>query len=287
MTARNLILGDPAYLRAAQPPAQTAFVELFNAGGGFFNEISDPGQPTHYYAFQTTDVSGSTVLDRGSGGQDGTITAGGLTTTVKSGDGALAGVMTVPSGVLDFNNEDWSVGCWYQATNGAGNQQVIGNRNGTTGTGWHAKSFNYFGNSTFNFGIEAGGTSMFIGQGLAQGRPVGDHNTAGLANRVLYDFGGWVFCCLTFNNSTGNLRVYVDNGNFSTLGPILRYDNTNASLIGGNFTSGATGTIGARPDNTEQLGNRVDDVFVYRNRLLTQGEITYIMNETTRGRLLV
>lgn len=283
MVARNLVLSDPALLRAAQPPGETAFVELFEAGDGWFSETEDPGQPTHYYAFQTTDLSGATLTDRGSGGQDGTVTGVIETGSVRSGDGSLDGTMTVPAGVLDFNNEDWTVGGWYTSTNNGGAQQVIGNRNGS-GDGWHVRSFTYNTNQSFNFHIEDTAQSLGITQGIAQGKETGDHASAGLGDRILWDFGGWVFWAMAFENATGRLRVYVSNVN--DYGAVLRYDNTNASLIGADF-SGLGGRLGSRPDGGEGLGGFIDDVFVFHGSRLTQGQIAYIQNETKRGRLLV
>ena len=206
-------------------------------------------------------ISGSTVVNQGSGGStmNGTLTG---TATITSG-GRFGNALSIPSGastaayvlvsssVVPLNyNGNWTVGMWIKTTT-AGATYLY------QGAGAWAS-----GNQTFYLNNGAGS----VGSGTHAG---GVQNSGGwVGGTAAVNDGNWHFVVVTDNGGTRS--SYVDGILDSlTINQWNRADTGTQVRIGGNGTGEADGQVG--------LGGLIDEVYIY-NRPLDQAEIQSLYN---------
>ncbi len=199
-------------------------------------------------------VSGTTVVNQGSGGSamDGTLTG---TATIVSG-GRFGNALKIPSGassnayvlvsspVVNFNNaSNWTWGMWLQTTTAGGTYMYQGN-----GTAWASGYTTFYLNSGTGGGTHAGGVRY------AQGWETGTN--------VVND-GNWHFVVMTDNG--GVKKMYVDGVLDS-----LSYNAWSGNGVGSQLRIGGNGP--GEADGQVGLNGLIDEVYVY-NRALSQAEI--------------
>lgn len=260
--------------------------------------VVNPGTPTNYWAFHTDDIYGSSPVmctDRGSGGVDldliGSYTLAG--TYASSPDQAFEINNTSGAGARGtgftagrFNNQSWTIAGMYRRTGTVtGNQLIVGNRdplqNNSKGFYIGAKYLN--GNPVITFGI-ADGTNQIWWQaplkhpGIST-TALGTPNT----NETLWHFNLPVSFALTWDNSTGEAKLYTDS--WLDKAPTLQNDIILGSLAGADLDNGTSyplmignGWTGSAPGSTYALDGAVDDIAIWEDKVLTQGEIAYYLN---------
>ena len=207
-------------------------------------------------------VSGTTVVNQGSGGSamNGTLTG---TATISTNGGRFGNALSIPSGassaayvlvsssVVPLNyNGNWTVGMWLKTTTAGGTYLYQGSG------AWAS------GNQTF-----------YLDNGLAT---VGSGSHAG----GVQNSGGWVAGTAAVNDGTWHFVVLTGNGGTRTsyvdgaLDTLLtnqwnKADTGTQVRIGGNATGESDGQVG--------LGGLIDEVYIY-NRALSQAEIQQLYN---------
>jgi len=207
-------------------------------------------------------VSGTTVVNQGSGGSamNGTLTG---TATISANGGRFGNALSIPSGassaayvlvsssVVPLNyNGNWTVGMWLKTTTAGGTYLYQG------AGAWAS------GNQTFY--LDNGFAT--VGSGSHAG---GVQNSGGwVAGTAAINDGTWHFVVLTGNG--GTRTSYVD-GALDTLltNQWNKADTGTQVRIGGNAAGESDGQVG--------LGGLIDEVYIY-NRALSQAEIQQLYN---------
>ena len=202
-------------------------------------------------------VSGTTVVNQGSGGStmNGTLTG---TATISTNAGRFGNALSIPTGastaayvlvsssVVPLNyNGNWTVGMWLKTTTAGGAYLYQG------AGAWAS------GNQTFYLNNGAGS----VGSGTHAG---GVQNSGGwVGGTAAINDGSWHFVVLTGN---GGMRAsYVDGAlDALTINQWNRADTGTQVRIGGTGTGEVDGQVG--------LGGLIDEVYIY-NRALSQAEI--------------
>lgn len=203
-------------------------------------------------------VSGTTVVNQGTGGSamNGTLTGTativgggrfGNALSIPGGDSSAAYVL-VPSSVVSFNAAgNWSVGLWVKTSTAGGAYLNQGDG------GWGSGNTTFYLNNGSGAGTKAGGVRW--GQGWEQG-------TATINN------GQWHFIVLTA--SGGVKRQFVD----GALDALVT-DAWNGNGTGGQLRIGGTGT--GEGDGQVGLNGLIDEVYVY-DRALSLAEVQQLYN---------
>jgi fibronectin-binding autotransporter adhesin len=198
-------------------------------------------------------VSGTTVINQGSGGaaMNGTLTGTativgggrfGNALSIPGGDSSAAYVL-FPSSVVSFNSAgNWSVGLWVKTSTAGGAYLNQGDG------GWSSGNTTFYLNNGSGAGTKAGGVRY--GQGWEQG-------TATINN------GRWHYIVLTA--SGGVKRQYVD----GALDALVT-DAWSGNGTGGQLRIGGTGT--GQGDGQVGLNGLIDEVCAY-DRALTPAEV--------------
>jgi autotransporter-associated beta strand protein len=211
--------------------------------------------PLVYLSFNSNYVSGSTVVNQGSGGSDlnGTLTGtativsggvnGGNALSVPSGSSS-AGYVAISSPVVNYTvASTWSWAMWIKTTTAGATYMYQG------ATAWGSAETTFY----LNQGSGTAGTHLG-GVRYAQGWETG--------TAVIND-GNWHFIAMTDND--GVRTMYVD-GAVDAI-TINQWSGTGAGTllyIGGNGTGESDGQVG--------LGGLIDEVYIY-NRALSGAEI--------------
>lgn len=209
-------------------------------------------------------VSGSTVVNEGTGGSalNGTLEG---TATIVSG-GRFGKCLNIPSGAANaayvlINNpvvamtgaNAWTIAMWIKTTTAGGVYAYQGSG------GWSSGNMTFYLNegSDAGYGTKAGGVSY--AQGWEEGSTVINN-------------GNWHFLVMTCNGSAK--AMYVD-GNVDSI----------ASSWAANTGAGSELWIGGSADTTDEdvgLGGTIDEVYVY-NRALSQSEIKSLYARNSTG----
>ena len=213
-------------------------------------------------------VSGTTVVNAGSGGavMNGTLTGtnvsivsgghSGNALMVSSGP-ANTGYVLISSPVIQFNGQagnNWTVAMWLKTTTSGGVYLYQGDG------GWASGNTEFY----LENGTQADGAGTHAG-----GVRWGQAWVSGTTNLTL---GGWHFVVMTVTNGTKTL--YCD----GAVDPVL----SGAS----SWTSFGTGSqlwIGGAPTGADSqigFGGLIDDVSIF-GRALSQSEVTNLMNGAT------
>lgn len=183
---------------------------------------------------------------------------GGVANTAVSLNGTTSEIVVADLDIYSTDNQPSSVNFWFYYVAGAPTASIYSKRSGTTGE------------------YEL----TFISGGQFQYQTAGGGNFTNIARTVLTTNATSFLVANAFNMVT-----ITDNGNFATGGNI--YVNGNLCTI--TTTPGATPSAmsntntplyigrsgGATP---RRFGNRIDNFRMWKNRLLTQTEITNIYN---------
>ena len=216
--------------------------------------------PVLYMSFN--DVSGSTVINQGSGGA---TMNGTLTGTAKIVSGGINGgnALSIPSGAANaayvlVNNPvvamtgaaSWTIGMWVKTTNAGGVYAYQGSGS------WASGNMTFYLNegSDNGYGTKAGGVSY------AQGWEEGS---------TKINDGNWHFVVMTCNGSTK--AMYVD-GNVDAIASSW----APATGVGSQLWIGGSADTG---DEDIGLGGLIDGVYVY-NYALTQAQVQSLYANT-------
>ena len=218
------------------------------------------GPPLLHLSFDN--VSGSTVINSGTGGSamngtlngSATIVAGGKFGNCLSISGANASSSScrIASSVVPLTvgaGSTWTVAMWVQSSTAGGCYAYQGDG------GWASGNTVFYLNSSFNTGTNAGGVRW--GQGWETG-------TAGVND------GNWHHVVLTCSGTTK--AAYVD-GNPDALG----LDQWGSTGTGAQFWIGGGADTG---DGTANLNGLVDEVYVF-DRTLSLSEVQSLYNNNS------
>jgi autotransporter-associated beta strand protein len=224
-------------------------------------QLTNTSMPAPLLYMSFNDVSGTTVINQGTGGaaMNGTLTG---TATIATGAGVNGGnALSIPSGAANAayvlinspvvamtGSGKWTIAMWVQTSTAGGVYAYQGSG------GWVSGNMVFYLNegSDGGYGTKAGGVSW--GQGWEEG-------TTAINN------GAWHFLVMTCNGSTK--AMYLD-GNVDAI-----TSSWSASTgVGSQFWIGGAADTG---DKDVGLAGLIDDVYVY-NVALTQAQVQAIMN---------